>query len=147
MDAALAGLIGAGIGALAGLAGSLISARAQDRRERENFLRQRKADAYGQAVAHLFRAAARRSHLTSEGGPILSKEDQAAWFLDIADALNSLTAVIAFVGSGFRNELIEVLQHFGSAAFELTQKGLGVASTKRPLVEFPGSSAIQAMAG
>jgi hypothetical protein len=126
MDPAAAGLIGAAIGAIAGVAGSLISAHIQARGERLAFIRQRKAEAYAKAVQHLFRAAARRSEISAQGMPVLSREDQREWFLDLADGLHSLTAVIAYAGHGFRAELTEVLQHYGVAVAKLTEEGLDI---------------------
>ena len=114
--------MGGVIGAVSGVAGSLIGVFAQSRGERLAYREQRKAEAYAQAVGHRFRAAARRSELSAEGIPVLSKEDTGQWFLDMADGLNSLTAVIAYAGDGFRAELVEVLQRYGDAIFGLTQE-------------------------
>jgi hypothetical protein len=120
---ATAGLIGAAIGAAAGVSASLVSAYFQRHDERLAFQRQRKAEAYGSAVEHLFRAAARR---TAEGKPVLSQDDQGQWFIDLVDGLQSLTAVVAYAGQGWRTELLDVLQHYGIAVWELTQKSLEI---------------------
>ncbi len=135
MDPATASLIGVAIGAISGVTGSIVSAYMQQRRERLTFRRERKAEAYANAVEHLFRAAARRSELTAEGKPILSEEDQGQWFLDLADGLRSLTTVIAYASQGFRPELIEVLQHYGTAVWQLTQEGLDIKL--KPLEKYP----------
>jgi hypothetical protein len=123
MDPALAGVIGAAVGAAAGVTGALITVLSQARTQRLTTQQQRRADGYAKAVEHLYRAAVRRSEITAEGLPILSREDTADWFLDLADALNSLTVVIAYAGSGFRAELAEVLQHYGQAVYMLTEHG------------------------
>ena len=112
MDAGLAGVLGALIGALAAVAGAAITVRGQARQAREEFARQRKAESYGRAAQHLFRAAARRSSIALSGGelvPYLAKEDLPAWFLDMADALEALTATLAFAGSSCRAELEQLL--------------------------------------
>lgn len=119
MDPALAGVIGAAVGATAGVAGTLISVLSQVRSQRRATQQQRKADSYAAAIKHLFRAAVRRSEFT-ETGAVLSKQDQSDWFLDLADGLQSLTAVIAYAGKGYREELIDVVQLYGGAVWRLT---------------------------
>jgi hypothetical protein len=92
----------------------------------------RKAEAYANAVKYLFRAAARRSELTVRGAPVLSKEDQGYWFLDLIDGLHSLTTVVAYASKGFRPELLEVLQRYGLFVWQLTQKGLDLKKSGPP---------------
>jgi hypothetical protein len=96
----------------------------QGRLERNTFLRERKADAYGSAVEHLSRAAARRSELTVQGKPILTKEDQREWFLDLASGLHALTTAVAYASESWRRELRDILQRYGMAVSETTQGGL-----------------------
>jgi hypothetical protein len=126
VDAAVVGLIGAGIGAAAAVSGAVIAGLLQGRREREAFRRTQKAEAYARAVEYLFRAAARRSELTAQGRAILAKDDQREWFLDLAASLHSLTSVVAYASEGWRDELLDVLQRYGRAVFALTHTGLNL---------------------
>ena len=128
MDAAVVGLIGAAVGAISAIGGSVITTAIQGRTERLGFQRARKADAYGHAVEILFRAAARRSELTASGKPVLSTEDQRQWFLDLAAGLESLTIAVAYAGKDWRYELIVVLQNYGIAVTDLVQKGLSLGN-------------------
>lgn len=131
VDTAVVGLVGTVVGAVAAVGGSFMAGVLQSRRDRLAFGRTRKADAYAQAVEHLFRAATRRSELTAEGKPILAKQDQREWFLDLGGGLQSLTAVVAYADPGWRHELAGVLQRYGMAVWKVTQEGLDVPEAAR----------------
>ena len=113
MDAALAGVLGAGIGAVAGIAGSVVTNSFAARRERDLWRRTQMADAYANALSHLARATTRRSKLTTHAdgtvSAIMSEEDLAAWFLDIADAEKSVAVAAGFASVQARLKLVEAL--------------------------------------
>ena len=68
MDAAVAGLIGAAIGAIAGMTGTLITAYLQAKQEHMKWMRDKRVEAYSNTIRYLVRALNKRSILTFEGG-------------------------------------------------------------------------------
>jgi len=53
MDSAVAGLIGAGIGALAGLLGSVFTTYFQTAQEHQKWLRDKRAESYSNTIRYL----------------------------------------------------------------------------------------------
>ena len=86
MSSAIAGLIGAGIGALAGVAGAFISQRMQARTTQERALQSKKEEAYASTLRYLLRVQNRRSGIHAEGGPYLSQEGVKELFDDLVEA-------------------------------------------------------------
>lgn len=124
MDPALAGLLGAVVGAAAGLGGAVVAAASQARTMTSQFGRQQRVAAYSGAVLSMFRAAGRRSQVTGEGYVLLSKEDQAKWFLDLIDAVNGLTSASAFCSPTYQSELQTLLVQYRELVQQITHHGL-----------------------
>jgi hypothetical protein len=72
MDAAVAGLIGAALGAIAGMAGTLITAYLQAKQEHIKWIRDKRVEAY--SIRYLVRALNKRSMLTLEGSTLIKCE-------------------------------------------------------------------------
>ena len=109
MDAALAGLIGAGIGAAAGFGGSLATSVLTGRRMREAWRLDQMIVAYGKTLKHLTRAAVPRGELTANGAFVLTKDDVRSLMLDLADAEHSLTLATGFCGPLAADEMTAAL--------------------------------------
>jgi hypothetical protein len=101
MDAGLAGLIGAGVGASATLVGTVLAGRQQATERRETGLYERKEVAYNRAIRSVLRAMNRRSMFEHEGGrliPIIAKEDVGVFFDDLIDAQHGVAMVSTACG-------------------------------------------------
>lgn len=96
MDSALAGLIGAGIGAMAGLLGSLLSnwmvIQKDEKRwfrerqaEEEKWLKERLQEIYTNCIDYLSRLF-RRSEISADAGAILKQEHQRELFTDYSES-------------------------------------------------------------
>ena len=98
-------------------------------------------------MEQLFRAAARRTELTAEGKPVLAKQDQQEWFLDLAAGLQSLTTAVAYAAPAWRRELTAVLQRYGKAVWEVTQKGLDLPESPSVATPYAGLEQYDEWAG
>jgi|SRR3954471_10097980 len=105
MDAAVAAVLGAGLGVCGTLAGTVITARYQVGREVETWKRQRKDEYYGNAIRSLLRARNRRSGVTAEGASFISKEDTGKFFDDLVDAQHAMSMLLTACGAP-RRELL-----------------------------------------
>ena len=94
MDAAVAVVIGAGIGAGATLLGSVLTARQQASQQRSVAVRERKQAAYENAIRFLLRAANRRSGLTAAGVPYIAEDQIATFFDDLVEAQHWLSVLV-----------------------------------------------------
>jgi hypothetical protein len=87
MSAAVIGLIGATVGALATLLGGMLTQRLQDRRDDAKWRRDKRTEAYDGALRHLLRAANLRSEFAGGAGEaVLRQEHQREWFDDLVQA-------------------------------------------------------------
>jgi hypothetical protein len=87
VSSAIVGLIGAAIGALAGVGGAVISQRMQARATQQRTLESKKEEAYSSTLRYLLRVQNRRSGLSGESGmPYIAKEGIKDFFDDMVDA-------------------------------------------------------------
>lgn len=87
MAAAIMGLVGAMLGALTALLGTVLTDRRQTRREEAKWRRDQRSAAYDGALRHLLRAANLRSEFTGgTGRAVLRQEHQREWFDDLVHA-------------------------------------------------------------
>lgn len=123
MDATIAGLVGAGIGAVAGIAGALITHVLQARLERERWLRDKRVEAYTSAVRYLIRLSNKRSIITAEGVAVLGTDVVKEWFDDISDARSWLTSLLIYCSDRERPHLTVVIQSLNTAAADFIEAG------------------------
>ena len=71
MNPAISALIGAAIGATAGILGVLLTNILQTRNQHKTWIRDKKTEAYTNTLQHLFRLANKRSRLLADGKTIL----------------------------------------------------------------------------
>jgi gas vesicle protein len=111
MDAAVAGLIGAAIGAIAGMTGTLITAYFQAKQEHRKWMRDKRVEAYSNTIRYLVRALNKRSILTFEGGTLTSvigKDVIKEWFDDLSEVLVWLSAVSMYCSRSQQSEIARV---------------------------------------
>src|SRR5215204_3672409 len=125
MSSALAGLIGTAIGAVAGIAGALISRYMQDRSERKNWARNKKQEAYANTLRYLLRIRNHRSALEPEKwvantsplfrpsdveGQMALRVDEIAtrWMNDLVEAQYWITTLTISCAESQRSTISEV---------------------------------------
>lgn len=86
MDAAVAAIVGAGLGASATFGVSFVTTRSQARHEAASWRRDRKQTAYSSAIRALLRVHNRRSTMSAKGEPLVAKEDLGTFLDDLVDA-------------------------------------------------------------
>ena len=134
MDPAIAGLFGAGIGALASLLGALLSnwllmskQREQwlldKQAEQEKWLRERLQEIYSNCIDSLARLN-RRSKMTAEGEAVLSQEHQRELFDDYSAAQKWLSMLVVYHPSNTRDDipLTNDLRGFAKAVGDFSMK-------------------------
>jgi hypothetical protein len=111
MDAAIAGLIGAAIGAVAGMAGTLITTYLQARQEHAKWIRDERVEAYSNTIRYLIRALNKRSSLSLEGGTVTSvmgKDVIKEWFDDLSEILVWLSAASIYCSKNQQSKIAHV---------------------------------------
>jgi hypothetical protein len=96
MDSAVAGLIGAGIGAVTGIAGTFITTYLQARQERLKWLRDKRVESYSNTIRYLTRALNKRSSISIESGNLVTAMGQDVikeWFDDLSESLVWLSSL------------------------------------------------------
>jgi gas vesicle protein len=87
VSSAIAGLVGAAIGALAGVAGAFLSQRMQARATQERALQSKREEAYSSTLRYLLRVQNRRSGIAAESGhTYIVKESIKDFFDDMVEA-------------------------------------------------------------
>jgi hypothetical protein len=108
MTAAIIGLAGATVGALATLLGGILTQGLQDRRDDAKWRRDKRADAYDGALRHLLRAANLRSEFVGGNGlAVIKKEHQREWFDDLVQAQFWMHTVSQYCDPGQLPEVLE----------------------------------------
>ena len=118
MDAAVAGLIGAAIGAVAGMAGTLITNYLQAKQEHAKWIRDKRVEAYSNAIRYLVRALNKRSSLSIEGGTftsVMGKDVIKEWFDELSEILVWLTRISHKAKKNGVNKLRECNYHKASS--------------------------------
>jgi hypothetical protein len=136
MAAAIIGLVGATVGALATLLGGALTQRWQDRRDDTKWRRDKRAAAYDGALRHLLRAANLRSEFVGGiGGAVLKQEHQREWFDDLVQAQFWMHAVSQYCGPDQLSGVLETARLLDSHVDRLLssqrfdQKGFSIWET------------------
>ena len=129
MDSAVAGLIGAGIGASAGIAGNLISTYLQTKQERLKWLRDRRVKSYSNTIRYLTRALNKRSSISIESSTpvtIMGQDVIKEWFDDLSESLVWLSSLSIYCSKNQQKEIINAFRVVEQAVSDL------VASNSHP---------------
>jgi gas vesicle protein len=124
VSSAIAGLIGAAIGALAGVAGALISQPMQARATQERAFQSKKEEAYSSTLRYLLRVQNRRSGAAPEQGfTYITKEWIKELFDDMVEAQSWASSLTIYCSESQRetvkrvsHDLNEVVAHYASGA-------------------------------
>lgn len=109
MDATVAGLIGAAIGALAAIASAFVTSSLQARQEHRTWLRDRKQEAYANSERYIVRVLNKRSKITAQGLTVLGEDVVKEWFDDMSEAEIWLTALSIYCSRAQRQRIVEAL--------------------------------------
>ncbi len=124
MDSGIAGLIGAGIGALAGIARTLITNHLQAKQERLKWLRDRHVESYSNSIRYLTRTLNKRSSLDAEGRSVIGKEIVKEWFDDLSEALVWLSSLSIYCSESQQKEVIKAFRKVDQAVTDSLDSGL-----------------------
>jgi hypothetical protein len=130
MDSAVAGLIGAGIGAVAGIAGTLITTYLQAKQERLKWLRDKRVESYSNTIRYLTRALNKRSSISIESGTlvtIMGQDVVKEWFDDLSESLVWLSSLSIYCSENQQKEIINAFRVVEQAVSDL------ITSDSRPL--------------
>jgi hypothetical protein len=119
MDAAIAAVLGAGLGASATLVGSFVTARSAAGREAVSWERERKQAAYSNAIRALLRVRNRRSRMAAWGEPLIAKEELGTFFDDLVDAQHWLSMLLSACGERQRTTLGDASASLNSLVDEM----------------------------
>lgn len=108
MDAAVAGLVGAAIGAVAGILGTIITHYLQSSQDNKKWLRDKREEAYLSAIRFLLRVVNKRSVITATGLTVLAQEDVKEWFDDISEAQSWLTSLTIYCSESEKNTIVKL---------------------------------------
>lgn len=131
MDAAVASLLGAVAGGSATFLGTVISNLQQSRRDERMGKETQKAEAYGNALRNLLRAAHWRSSFTSSGEPALGEEQVSDWFSALVEAEYWVTILTAVCGSAYRGTLVTALDKLSAGIDDLLQGPGGLLGARK----------------
>lgn len=125
MTHAVIGLVGALIGATAGLVAAWLTSSLQGRRDEAKWLLEDRVGAYKGAIRHLYRASYRMTKISAEYGPIIGKEDHKEWFDDVTEALYQVVWLTVVCGD---SQLEDVQQ----TQYDLDQAVARLMGDKQP---------------
>lgn len=128
IDPAVSGLIGAGIGAIAGMSGTLMGQVLQSKREHKKWLLTRKEDAYSNSLKYLLRVLNKRSKLTADGIAVLAKEDVPEWFSDLSEAQAWITSLTIYCSDDVRETIKSVSSKFNGVMSMLMGNNVYISS-------------------
>jgi hypothetical protein len=122
MSSAIVGLIGAAIGALAGVAGAFISQRMQAGAAQKRALETKKEEAYSNTLRYMLRGQNRRGELTAEGTFIIT--DVATLIDDMVEAQFWASALTIYCSEEQRETVNTVSRDLNKTIQELVSGGV-----------------------
>ncbi|MDB4893204.1 MAG: hypothetical protein JWL61_5059 [Gemmatimonadetes bacterium] len=124
MDSTIAGLIGAGLGSVAGLSGTVLAHSLQRRQERATWLRNKQLEAYSSTLRYVLRLLHKRSSITSSGQAVLGQEAIKEWFDDLAEIHSWLAVLTVCCSAESRRDLAPVQRQLSEISDHALQGGL-----------------------
>lgn len=130
MDSTVAGLIGAGIGAVAGMVGTIIGQTMQSQRDHNKWQLSKKEEAYSNTLRYLLKVLNRRSQITADGIVFISKEHLPQWFQDISEAQAWMTSLTIVCSSDVRGTINSVSEKLNVAMSQFLGMEMKVGEAK-----------------
>ena len=127
MGAAIVALIGATIGAMAGIAGGYITQLMQAKVERENWIRSKREETYANTLRSLLRVGNRRSAV-SKGTAYVSQDFIKEWFDDLVEAQFWASSLTIYCSKSQKAKVTKVLRELNDVATDY-EHSLGGAET------------------
>jgi hypothetical protein len=119
MDAAVAGLIGAAIGAVAGVLGAIITHYLQSSQDNKKWVRDKREEAYSNTIRFLLRVLNKRSMITATGLTVLGQENIKEWFDDISEAQSWMTSLTIYCSESEKNTIGKLSSEINNAVSAL----------------------------
>lgn len=131
MDSAIAGLIGAGIGAVAGMFGAIMTQSLQSKNDRRKWLLSKKEEAYSSSIRFLLKSLNRRSKITATGISVLAQNEMPDWFIDLSEAQAWVSSLTIYASSETRESINKVAYRFNSTMSDLLGYQLALTVEER----------------
>ena len=131
MDSAIAGLIGAGVGAIAGMAGTFIAHSLQSKEERKKWLLSKREEAYSNALRYLLKSLTSRSKITADGFTILSQNEMPSWFSNLSEAQSWITSLTIYSSVETKESINSVSKKF-NASMSMMMGSSGLIASEQP---------------
>jgi hypothetical protein len=135
MDSAIAGLIGAGIGAIAGMAGTLIAHSLQLKSEKNKWLLSKREEAYSNALRYLLKSLNQRSKITANGTAILAQSEMPDWFSNLSEAQSWITVLTIYSSDETRASISNISSKLNGTISMLMGSGLLIASEQPETIQ------------
>jgi predicted transcriptional regulator len=136
MDAAIAGLIGAAIGAVAGMAGTLVTTYLQAKQEHAKWIRDKRVEAYSNTIRYLVRALNKRSRFAIEGGTftsVMGEDVMKEWFDDLSEILAWLSAVSIYCSKNQQSQIVYTTQVVDKAVCNFVNSGSTISDLQNAI--------------
>lgn len=134
----MAGLVGAAIGAMAGIVAAFITQHLQATAERKKWLRIKREEAYSNTLRFLLKTLNRRSDLAADGIAYLGRDVIKEWFDDIVEAQIWANYLTIYCSESQKGNIAEVAGNLNEAV----SKFLTLPGTETPIerADVPGEA-------
>jgi gas vesicle protein len=129
VSTAVVGLLGAAIGAVAGIVAAFITQNLQAKTERKKWLRTKREQAYSNTLRFLLKTLNRRSGLASDGMAYLGREAIKEWLDDVVEAQIWANYLTIYCSESQKANIAEVASNLN----ETVSKFLTAADTEIPI--------------
>ncbi len=139
MDSSTASLIGAFIGALAGVSGAVVTQMLNTKKEQKQWCRLKKDESYSNTLRYCMKARNKRSKINAKVGPILGEDAVKEWFDEINEASVWLTNLSIYCSPLYKDEIVKVSEVLRKSieAFcghsDIKSDGINTTQISRPL--------------
>jgi hypothetical protein len=131
MDAAISGLVGAAIGALAAIGSTIVTSLLQSNQEHSRWLRDQRQAAYSNSMRYILRVLYKRSEITATSGAILGKEDVKELFADMSEALTWTNVACSCCSAQVQATLVQVADTMQSDVSNFVKARIDDAGSKQ----------------
>ena len=98
---------------------AFVASTLQARQERHIWLRDRRQEAYANAVKYIVRVSNKRSIITADGLTVLGQDAQKEWFDDMSEVLTWMTNLSIYCSPSQRAKITEALDQIREVMADL----------------------------